>query len=466
MNKRAVVVGVCAALSSGMVGVQALAQPSNLTADAVPVAAAVNTESELGALQVIANADDYMLVGDEAQFLRGEPGQGSRVGSFAHPKAGKGTKREIPQAPKAAADPLEVQALAKQVAAGSRATEPVLIRAYRKAAAGAPEGCGISPELLAGVGQVESGNVGGRRIDADNMVRPGIFGPPLTGGAFANIPDSDNGRLDGSKAYDRAVGPMQFIPTSWALFAVDGDGDGTAHPQNIFDATATAAAYLCHGGRDLTTREGQIQAVFSYNHSNEYVNSVLSWKKYFDDNGLEAIGQTSNYVPSGTFVAVETEKSEKKATKSKSNKKSSEKGSKKTSEKSATKTSGTSGTTSSSTTASTTKTATATSKPSGTSTPSTAPKPSTSTRPSSTTKPSSTAKPTTPSSTTAPTTPPSTTSPTEPGTTSPSSTSPASPAAPEAPAGFAKPSTSESATSQAPASTTAPDPSASLAPQP
>lgn len=460
MNKRAAVVGVCAALSSGMVGVQALAQSSNSTADAVPVAAEVSAESELGALQVIANADDYMLVGDEAQFLRGEPGQGSRVGDFAHPQAVKGTKRQIPRAPKAAADPAEVRALAKEVAAGSRDTEPVLIRAYRKAAANAPEGCGISPELLAGVGQVESGNVGGRQIDADNMVRPGIFGPALTGGPFANIPDSDNGRLDGSKAYDRAVGPMQFIPTSWALFAVDGDGDGTAHPQNVFDATATAAAYLCHGGRDLTTREGQVQAVFSYNHSNEYVNSVLSWKKYFDDNGLEAIGQTSNYVPSGTYVAVETEKSGKKATKS--TKKSSAKGSK----KSVTKTPGTSTkSTSTSTSPTTTKstttaTATATSKPTATSTPSTSPKPSSSTRPSSTTQPSSTTRPTTPSSTTAPTTPPSTSSPTEPGTTTPGSTTPSAPAS-EPSAGFAQPSTT-----QAPASTTAPDPSASPTPQP
>lgn len=96
MNKRAVVVGVCAALSSGMVGVQALAQPSNGNPDAVPVAAEVSADAAAGALQVIANADDYMLVGDEAQFLRAEPGQGARVGSFAHPATAKSKRYTIP----------------------------------------------------------------------------------------------------------------------------------------------------------------------------------------------------------------------------------------------------------------------------------------------------------------------------------------------------------------------------------
>jgi membrane-bound lytic murein transglycosylase B len=48
------------------------------------------------------------------------------------------------------------------------------------------------------------------------------------------------------------MGPMQFIPGTWRLFGVDGDGDGVADPQDVEDASAATAAYLCYGGRDLS----------------------------------------------------------------------------------------------------------------------------------------------------------------------------------------------------------------------
>lgn len=184
-----------------------------------------------------------------------------------------------------------------------------LVRAYGKAPSFAPAGCGIEPELLAAIGQVESGNIGGRSL-TDHVVTPGVYGPPLTGGAFARIADSDGGRLDGSSAYDRAVGPMQFIPTTWAMWGTDADGDGRADPQNVYDAAASAARYLCAGGRNLGAPGSLRAAILSYNYSGEYVATVLSWKGFFERNGLGAIGDTSRFVPNGVVTATSTSRDE------------------------------------------------------------------------------------------------------------------------------------------------------------
>ena len=64
-------------------------------------------------------------------------------------------------------------------------------------------------------------------------------------GPVAAIPDTDNGRWDGDKVWDRAVGPMQFIPATWQGAGRDGDGDGVANPNDIDDAALAAADYLC-----------------------------------------------------------------------------------------------------------------------------------------------------------------------------------------------------------------------------
>jgi membrane-bound lytic murein transglycosylase B len=67
---------------------------------------------------------------------------------------------------------------------------------------------------------------------------------------------------------------MQFIPSTWRRFARDGNGDGERDPQNLYDATAAAAAYLCHGRR-VDTEAGLRAGYFSYNHSLAYVDAVL-----------------------------------------------------------------------------------------------------------------------------------------------------------------------------------------------
>lgn len=145
-------------------------------------------------------------------------------------------------------------------------------------AAAAASGCGAPWTLLAAIGRVESnhGRFAGATLLADGRSDPPIVGIPLDGRpGVARITDSDGGKYDGDTTYDRAVGPMQFIPGTWALFEADGDRDGKSDPFNLHDAAAAAAEYLCRAGGDLSTDPGQQNAVFSYNRSDSYVRLVL-----------------------------------------------------------------------------------------------------------------------------------------------------------------------------------------------
>ena len=160
---------------------------------------------------------------------------------------------EVPEPAPSPPKPLAGNALGRQTVLASNpwSVPDVLLAAYRQAVAGAPPACHLPISLLAAIGQVESGSLAGRSLDNAHRAVPPVLGPVLDGGGTAAISDTDGGRLDGDSRWDRAVGPMQFIPGSWAAFGVDGDGDGRADPQNVYDATAAAASYLCAGGRDL-----------------------------------------------------------------------------------------------------------------------------------------------------------------------------------------------------------------------
>ena len=142
--------------------------------------------------------------------------------------------------------------------------------------------CAISWRTIAAVGSVEGkhGSHGDRRIDMDAVPDRPIIGVALDGvrtdnygDVLASIPDTDGGRYDGDVVHDRAVGPMQFIPQTWQQWKHDGDGDGTADPQDLDDAALAAAAYLCDYG-SLRTWADWNTAIFGYNHSVAYVTSV------------------------------------------------------------------------------------------------------------------------------------------------------------------------------------------------
>ncbi|WP_052710826.1 lytic murein transglycosylase [Pseudofrankia sp. DC12] len=180
----------------------------------------------------------------------------------------------------AAAAPGAPAGLVTLTSSDRRIPAPVLA-AYQQAAtalAGELPGCHLRWQLLAGIGKVESGNATGRQISLNGTVSPTILGPRLTGASgFARILDTDHGALDGDTTYDRAVGPLQFLPSTWTGAGRDGNTDGHRDPNNIHDAALAAGGYLCAHHRDLTNPTQLTAAIRAYNPSDAYVRAVLAW---------------------------------------------------------------------------------------------------------------------------------------------------------------------------------------------
>ncbi|MEU5719386.1 lytic transglycosylase domain-containing protein [Streptomyces sp. NPDC020403] len=174
-----------------------------------------------------------------------------------------------------------------------------VLAAYRSAQASlgrTDPGCHLPWQLLAAIGKVESGHAGGGRVDARGTTLTAILGPVLNGEGFARITDTDGGAYDGDARYDRAVGPMQFIPSTWAHWGRDGNGDGREDPGNIADAALAAGHYLCAGPRDLSVRADLDRAVLSYNHSDTYLRTVLSWLEFYRG-GAHPVADGKGVVP-------------------------------------------------------------------------------------------------------------------------------------------------------------------------
>ncbi len=161
------------------------------------------------------------------------------------------------------------------------------LAAYQRAAVvidGADTACRLPWQVVAAIGKVESdhGRSGGSALADDGVVRPAIFGLRLDGRrGTARISDTDGGRLDGDRSFDRAVGPMQFIPTTWGVVGVDADSDGVRNPQDIDDAALATAVHLCSGDADLGKPADLRAAVLRYNHSQRYADLVLSVAKAY-----------------------------------------------------------------------------------------------------------------------------------------------------------------------------------------
>lgn len=138
-------------------------------------------------------------------------------------------------------------------------------------------GCNLSWNTLAGIGQVETrhGTYQFSRLNDDGVAEPHIIGVPLDGSpGFEEIRDTDGGELDDDTEFDRAVGPMQFIPETWRNWGIDASGDGIADPHQIDDAAASAGLKLCQIGGDLSQEENWRRAIMSYNASAQYVQDV------------------------------------------------------------------------------------------------------------------------------------------------------------------------------------------------
>jgi murein DD-endopeptidase MepM/ murein hydrolase activator NlpD len=96
------------------------------------------------------------------------------------------------------------------------------------------------------------------------------YGVPWQVLAAINEVETDYGR-DLSVSSAGAEGWMQFLPAEWAQYGVDANGDGYRDPYNPADAIFAAARYLRAAGGDASIK----RAVFSYNHSQAYVESVM-----------------------------------------------------------------------------------------------------------------------------------------------------------------------------------------------
>jgi membrane-bound lytic murein transglycosylase B len=197
------------------------------------------------------------------------------------------------EAPASVGDPV---ARAAALTPGSASSIPqAALSAYQRAEAvinQADRGCRLPWELIAAIGRVESdhGRFGGNVLDDEGVARPGIYGIPLNGkNNTQSISDTDAGQYDDDTRWDRAVGPMQFIPSTWSVVGVDGDADGTRNPQDIDDAALATAVYLCSGEDDLSGEKGQRASVYRYNHSNDYVDLVLSIMQAYMDGDFSAV---------------------------------------------------------------------------------------------------------------------------------------------------------------------------------
>lgn len=186
-----------------------------------------------------------------------------------------------PTAPTTPSTPRAAETWVAAIAAVT-AIPGVAVRAYGNAAltltAESPT-CRVGWTTLAGIGAIESGHGshGGSVLQPDGRPLPPIVGPALDGNGVAAIrATATSTAWHGDAVWDHAVGPMQFIPSTWERWGADGDGDGTADPQDVDDAALAAARYLCAGGSDLTSGAGWWAAVRSYNHSDTYVADVLA----------------------------------------------------------------------------------------------------------------------------------------------------------------------------------------------
>lgn len=162
---------------------------------------------------------------------------------------------------------------------GSLRIPATALNAYRNAEsmmAGAYPACGISWNLLAGIGRIESMHANGGATDSRGTPVQPIYGPALDGTLAGNeviVQSVQAGRV----TFARAMGPMQFLPGTWARYASDGDGDGKADVQNLYDSTLAAARYLCSGGLNLRDPSQVMAAILRYNNSTAYAQNVLGW---------------------------------------------------------------------------------------------------------------------------------------------------------------------------------------------
>ncbi|MFD3461494.1 lytic murein transglycosylase [Nocardia fluminea] len=192
-----------------------------------------------------------------------------------------------------------LQSISLPTGSGALGIPEIVLAAYRNAELAmesAQPGCGLTWNLLAGIGRIESGHASSGRTDPAGTTTTPIFGPALDGTLPGNevIKEADGG-------FVRALGPMQFLPSTWVHYAADGNGDGASDPHNVFDAALAAGKYLCSGGMNLREAAQELRAVLRYNNSMSYAANVLSWSAAYRTGGAPSqVAISPEIIPPGS----------------------------------------------------------------------------------------------------------------------------------------------------------------------
>ncbi|CAM5738812.1 Lytic transglycosylase OS=Streptomyces microflavus OX=1919 GN=Smic_17000 PE=4 SV=1 [Streptomyces microflavus] len=159
--------------------------------------------------------------------------------------------------------------------------------------------CRLPWQLLAAIGKVESGQARGRSRSTRTAPPPPRYSDPaLNGQGFALIKDTDGGAYDGDRTSTTGrSGPMQFIPSTWATWAKDGERRRPQGPgQHLRRGARRRALPVRRAAGTWASRADLDRAVLSYNQSTEYLRTVRSWFAYYQ-RGTHEVPDGSGVLP-------------------------------------------------------------------------------------------------------------------------------------------------------------------------
>ncbi|HVM28872.1 MAG TPA: lytic transglycosylase domain-containing protein [Mycobacteriales bacterium] len=196
--------------------------------------------------------------------VAGQPGRVGAIAAFGLPRTDVVVSREAARRLGAVADSVLVLAA------------PDLKTGALKKAVEAAAGGGVEVELLRPA-EVAPSQISGKPSSWRELyIDSARYCPGLRWQILASIGqvESAHGKHLGPSSAG-ALGPMQFMPATWAAYGLDGDGDGVADIMNPFDAVPSAAHYLCRSGANRG-EAGLYDAIFAYNRADWYVRKVLA----------------------------------------------------------------------------------------------------------------------------------------------------------------------------------------------
>jgi len=159
------------------------------------------------------------------------------------------------------------------------------VERYTSALSGAQQRYGIPREVIAGILRIESnfGRNPGQRKVINSLYSLYILVPKRRDfalrelGAFISICRKNNWDPYGIPGSPMgAFGFPQFLPSSYLLYAIDGDQNGTTDLFSSVDAIYSTASFLHEFGWGKS-RKSQFRAIYAYNHEREYVKTVLAY---------------------------------------------------------------------------------------------------------------------------------------------------------------------------------------------